>query len=285
MQNKLVSIVIPTKNASQMLSACLQKIRKQNYKNVEIIVVDGKSPDWNKTKQIAKKYNCKFYTIVTRVKRGLYDATDKRNYGANLAKGEYIYNVDADMELTPNILDEAVKLCDGGFDAVIIPEDSFGIGPWARAKNLERRFFWGDDTIESPRFFKKRVWDKLGGFDKKMGSAEDRDMHQRILEAGYKVARTKNMLMHNEGELTLKQVFQKQFRYKREILKYIQRRPLVGIKSYIPLRISHIVNWRMFASRPGDTFLLVIMKSVESFAGVLGILCSLTIDKISFFDK
>ena len=277
MQNKLVSIIIPTKNASQKLPACLRKIRSQSYKNVEIIVVDGKSPDWNKTKQIAKKYNCKFYTIVIKVKRGLYDATDKRNYGANLAKGEYIYNVDDDMELTPNVVDEAVKLCDRGFDAVIIPEDSFGVGPWARAKNLERRFFWGDDTIESPRFFKKRVWDKLGGFDKKMGSAEDRDMHQRVLEAGYKVARTKYIVMNNEGKLTLKQVFQKQFKYKREILKYIQRRPLVGIKSYIPLRRSHIVNWRMFASRPGDTILFVIMKTVESIAGAAGILYSLVV--------
>lgn len=277
MQNKLVSIIIPTKNASQLLSACLRKIREQSYKNLEIIIVDGKSPDWNKTKQIAEKYNCKFYTIVTKVKKGLYDATDKRNYGANLAKGEYVYNVDADMELTNDVIDEAVKLCNRGFDAVIVPEDSFGVGPWARAKNLERRFFWGDDTIESPRFFKKRVWDKLGGFDKKMGSAEDRDMHQRILEAGYKVARTKYMVMHNEGKLTLKQVFQKQFRYKREILKYIQRRPLIGIKSYIPLRKSHITNWRMFISRPEDTILFVIMKTVESIAGVAGILYSLVV--------
>lgn len=277
MQNKLVSIIIPTKNASQLLPACLRRIREQSYKNLEIIIVDGKSPDWNKTKQIAEKYNCKFYTIVTKVKKGLYDATDKRNYGANLAKGEYIYNVDADMELTNDVIDEAVKLCDRGFDAVIIPEDSFGVGPWARAKNLERRFFWGDDTIESPRFFKKKVWDKLGGFDKKMGSAEDRDMHQRILEAGYKVARTKYMIMHNEGKLTLKQVFQKQFRYKREILKYIQRRPLIGIKSYIPLRKSHIVNWRMFISRPEDTILFLIMKTVESIAGVAGILYSLVV--------
>lgn len=277
MQNKLVSIIIPTKNASQLLPACLRRIRKQSYKNLEIVIVDGKSPDWNKTKQIAEKYNCKFYTIVTKVKKGLYDATDKRNYGANLAKGEYVYNVDADMELTSDVIDEAVKLCNRGFDAVIVPEDSFGVGPWARAKNLERRFFWGDDTIESPRFFKKRIWDKLGGFDKKMGSAEDRDMHQRILEAGYKVARTKYMVMHNEGKLTLKQVFQKQFRYKREILKYIQRRPLIGIKSYIPLRKSHITNWRMFISRPEDTILFAIMKTVESIAGVAGILYSLVV--------
>lgn len=242
---------------------------------MEVIIVDGKSGDWTTTKQIAKKYNCKFYTIATKVKRGLYDATDKRNYGASIAKGDYIYNVDADMELTPSVIDEAVKLCNRGFDAVIIPEDSFGVGLWASAKNLERRFFWGDDTIESPRFFKKRLWNKLGGFDKKMGSAEDRDIHQRVLEAGYKVGRTKHMVMHNEGSLTLWYVMKKQFMYKREALKYLKRRPFIGLKSYFPFRKTHITNWKMFASRPKDTFFFIIMKTAELIAGISGMLYSL----------
>jgi len=276
MNKNLVSIIIPTKNSSGLLARCLQKVRLQLYKNIEVIIVDGKSRDMDKTKDIAKKYGCRFLTFVPDVKKGLFDATKKRNYAATKAKGEFIYHMDADMELSRNVVKEAIELCNNGFDAVVIPEDSFGEGPWARAKNLERRFFWNDDTVESPRFFKKSVWDKLGGYDENIaGGGDDRDLYQKLLETGHKVGRSKSFVMDNEGKLTLMHLLKKQFMYKREVLKYIRKRPLISIKGYFPIRESHIRKWRVFVSRPKDTFLFILMKSAESVAGVLGILYSI----------
>lgn len=276
MKSKLVSIIIPTKNASQILPACLRSIKNQSYKHVEVIIVDGKSKDMDKTMQIAKKYGCKFYTFVPQVKKGLFDATGKRNYVKKKAQGEYIYHIDADMELTENVISEAVKLCAKGFDAITVPEDSFGEGPWARAKTLERRFFWGDDTIESPRFFRKKVWDTVGGYDETMGAGgEDRDIGIKTRLAGYKVGRINNLVIHNEGNLQLKQIFKKQFMYKREVLKFFKKRPLMGIVGYFPIRKSHFTNWRMFTLKPKITFYFIIMMIVESIASLLGIFYSL----------
>lgn len=230
----------------------------------------------DETRHIAHTYGCRFYTFVPQVKGGLFDATAKRNYVRGKAKGEYIYHIDADMELTGGVIGEAVKLCDQGYDAVTVPEDSFGEGPWARAKKLERRFFWGDDTIESPRFFRKRVWDTVGGYDEHMGAGgEDRDLAIKTRLAGYRVGRIDSMVMHNEGKLQLSQIFKKQFMYKREVLKYIQKRPLMGIVGYFPLRKAHFTNWRMFVLNPKDTFLFIIMMSVETVAALLGIFYSL----------
>lgn len=276
MQNKLVSVIIPTKNASKLLPACLQSIKNQSYKNVEIIIVDGKSHDSDITRILAEKCGCTFYTYVPKVKYGLFDATGKRNYVKNKTNGAFIYHIDADMELTKHVIRDAVKLCNHGFDAVTIPEDSFGEGPWADAKKLERRFFWGDITIESPRFFKKRVWDTVGGYDEHMGAGgEDRDLAIKTRLAGYSVGRINSMVMHNEGMLQLTQIFKKQFMYKREVLKYIQKRPLMGIVGYFPLRKAHFTHWRMFTSNPKDTFLFVIMMIVESVAALLGMIYSL----------
>jgi len=276
MNKGLVSIIIPTRNSSGLLTRCLQKIRRQLYKNIDITIVDGKSSDMDKTKNIAKKYNCKIYIFDPKVKKGLFDATKKRNFAAAKAKGEFIYHMDADMELTKSVIKEAVDLCRKGYDAVIIPEDSFGEGIWASAKNLERRFFWGDDTVESPRFFKKAVWDALGGYDENIaGGGDDRDIYQKMRARRYKAARTKNFIMHNEGTLHLTDLWKKQFMYKREALKYLQKRPLMGVISYFPIRKSHITNWKMFASRPKDTLLFIIMKTVEFIAGISGILYSL----------
>lgn len=275
MKKGLVSIIIPTRNSSKYLYECLEHIISQSYKNVEIIIVDGKSQDMKKTIEIAEKYNCQILIFVPDVEKGLFDATKKRNYAATKAKGEFIYHMDADMELTKNVIEEAVSLCRKGFDAVILPEDSFGEGPWASAKNLERRFFWGDDTIESPRFFKKSVWDKLEGYDENIaGGGDDRDLYQKLLETGHKVGRSKNLVMANEGKLTLTHLLKKQFMYRRELLKYIYKRPK-SIKGYFPIRESHIKNWRVFLSRPKDAFLFIVMKTVESIAGLLGILYSI----------
>lgn len=52
--NPLVSFIIPTYNSSSFLDACLLSLRSQTYKNIEIVIVDGKSTD--NTVDIAKKY-------------------------------------------------------------------------------------------------------------------------------------------------------------------------------------------------------------------------------------
>lgn len=272
--NDLVSVIIPTRNSGELLENCLKSVRQQTHKNIEIIVVDGRSTD--NTIDIARKYGCKVYFFVPKVKKGLFDATEKRNFGAKKATGEFIYFLDADMEIVKNVISEALDECRKGFDEIVIPEDSFGKGPWARAKNLERRFYLGDDTVESPRFFRKKSWIELGGYDENIaGGGDDRDLYQKALEGKHKIGRIKSLAMNNEGNLQLINLLKKQFMYKREVLKYIRKRPLASIKGYFPIRRSHIINWRMFTSRPKDTFFFVIMKTGEVIASISGMLYSL----------
>ena len=277
MKQNLVSIIFPTKNSTRLLGTCLHRLRSQRYKNIEILLVDdGQSKDMHVLTSLSEKYACTLFLYNPKVKKGLFDATKKRNYAVKKAKGEFIYHFDADMEVTPNVIQEAVVLCNAGNDAVIVKEDSFGVGLWARTKNLERRFFWGDDTVESPRFFKKSVWNKLGGYDENIaGGGDDRDIYQQMLHDGYHVGRTKNFIRHNEGTLTLWYLMKKQFMYKREVLKYIRKRPEVALESFFPIRKAYFTHFSMFLKRPKDAMLLVIMKTAETIAGAYGILYSL----------
>lgn len=270
--NTKVSIVIPTKNSAGVLESCLRSIRKQTYKNVEIIIVDGKSQDH--TVQIARKYKCKIYVYVPKIKKFTFDASYKRNFGATKATGNYIYWVDADMRLQPNLIAEAITLSNRA-DAIIIPEESVGIGIWASAKNLERRCYWNDNTVECPRFFKKTTWDDIGGLDESLGAGgDDLDLHQKTLEHGFTVERTKSMVIHNEGHLTLTKLFKKRFLYGKDTLKYFIKRPKKGFISFFPIHMSYLRNWRSFANRPIDTIFFIIMRSTEYIAGLLGILYS-----------
>ncbi|MDO8659043.1 MAG: glycosyltransferase [Candidatus Parcubacteria bacterium] len=269
----LVSIIIPTKNNANLLENCMKSIKNQTFKKIEIIVVDGKSIDG--TVEIAKKYNCKIYTFVPNVRSGTFDASYKRNFGAKKGKGEYIYWLDADMELPKNLIKEAVSLCEDGADAVILPEDSFGTGIWARAKNLERRCYWGDDTVESPRFFKYNIWNDVKGLDESLGAGgDDFDLHMKIKDKEYNVKRTKCIVMHNEGNLSLKKLIKKHFMYGKDVIKYIKKRPKASIVSYSPIRLAYIRNYKLFLSRPVDSFFFIFMRITENFAGILGILYS-----------
>jgi dTDP-4-dehydrorhamnose reductase len=273
-KNKLVSIVIPTRNSAIIVENCLKSIKTQAYRNVEIIIADGKSTD--NVREIAKKYSCKFYHYSPKLKEVFFDAPHKINFGVSKAKGHFIYWLDADMELTKNLIIDAVNACENeGAGAVIIPEDSFGEGIWAKAKQLERRCYWGDDTVESPRFFIKQVWDEVGGFDLNLGAgANDWDLHLKVKEHGYKVLRTKSIVKHNEGNLTLAKLFRKRFMYGREVVKYIEKRPKASFSSFFPVRRSYIKNWRMFAKHPFITTAFVIMRTTEYSAGFWGIIAS-----------
>ena len=274
MTQELVSIVIPTKNSESFLDRCLSSIRKQTYKRIEIVLVDGYSTD--STIKIANKYDARIFLYEPKVAKGFFDAPYRRNYGVAKSKGKYIYIVDADMELGKNVVASCVNLSNNGADAVIIPEDSFGVGIWASAKNLERRCYWGDDSVEAPRFIIKSVWNAVGGLDTSLGGGgDDWDLTEALREAGYTIKRTKEIVLHNEGELTLTKLFRKRYMYGRDSIYYLSKRPKAAAKSYFPIRMAYIRNWRLFLMRPVDTLAFIIMRTTEYAAGLLGVLVTL----------
>ena len=87
MFNPKLSIIIPTLNEEDYLPLLLESIKKQDFKNYEIIVADANSKD--KTKKIAKNYGCRI-AVGGSVARG-------RNQGAKISKGDLFLFIDADM--------------------------------------------------------------------------------------------------------------------------------------------------------------------------------------------
>jgi len=54
MEKDLVSVIVPTYNSEKFLFQCLESIKKQTYKNTELIIVDNNSAD--NTKEIALSF-------------------------------------------------------------------------------------------------------------------------------------------------------------------------------------------------------------------------------------
>ena len=85
MHNPKFSIITVTYNAGKTLEKTIQSIISQSYRNVEYIIVDGKSKD--NTLQIADTYKQGIHCIVSEPDKGLYDAMNK---GIRLATGDYL---------------------------------------------------------------------------------------------------------------------------------------------------------------------------------------------------
>lgn len=88
------SIITVTYNAENVLEDTIQSVITQTYKNVEYIIVDGKSTD--KTMEIVGRYKEHIHTVVSERDKGLYDAMNK---GIALATGDYVCFLNAGDEL------------------------------------------------------------------------------------------------------------------------------------------------------------------------------------------
>jgi len=189
----LVTVVVPTFNSERFLEKSLLSIRKQTYKNIEIIVVDNYSTD--KTYEIAQKYARVFFKGPER--------SSQRNLGSRNAFGDYLFFIDSDMELTPKVVEDCIKeALEKEVHAIIVPEVSVGEGFWTKCKALERSCYVGDASIEAARFFKKDIFLELGSYDEELIGPEDWDLNQRFRNRGFKIARINAFIQHHEGKLT-----------------------------------------------------------------------------------
>ena len=263
-----VSVIVPTYNSSQFLGACLDSIKNQSYKNIELIVVDNNSTD--NTKEIAKKYTDKVFN------KGPERCT-QRNFGVDQASGEYVAIIDSDMKLSENVTAECVEqMQKEGVAGVVIPEESFGEGFWAQCKKLERSFYVGVSWMEAARFFKKSDFIKLGGYDEAMVSGEDWDFSQRIEKLG-KLARINSFIFHNEGKISLFKTVKKKFYYAQKFAKYTAKKDEHQDK--INNQTSIIARYKMFFSEPKKLFKnpiigagMLFMKTMEFGFGGVGLL-------------
>lgn len=194
MNNPLVSVVITTKNSSRTLKKCLESIKKQNYENIELLVVDNNSTD--STKEIANKFTSNVFNLGP-------ERSAQRNFGVKKSKGSCVLVHDSDIYFHLNSVKECVEVCEKeNCDAVILPEKSIGEGFWTKVKAFERSFYVGNDYIEAARFFRKDIFLKLGGYDENLYAGEDWDLTNRLRDDGYKIGRSKSFLEHDEGRLS-----------------------------------------------------------------------------------
>lgn len=270
MRYPLVSIIITTKNSSGTLEALLKSIKEQTYKSIEIIIVDNFSSD--RTMEIAKEYTSKVF------QKGP-ERSVQRNFGALKAKGKYLFILDSDMILEKNVVTECVEKCEkenrGGIviGGLIVPEKSFGKGIWAKAKILEREINRNYEYFEAARFFPKRIFQTIGGYDKDLTGPEDWDLPRRI-KKNYLVGRVKSYILHNERNQTFLDLAKRKYYYGLSVHKYLTKQniPILSPVTVYFLRPAFYYNWKKILAHPKITLGMIIMLIAETVGGGLGYL-------------
>ena len=99
-----ISIVVPSYNRADLIAATIQSLQQQNYHSYEIIVVDDGSTD--NTEEVVK--NLAIAKTVY-IKKNNAERGAARNFGARIARGEYVNFFDSDDLALPNHLMEAAN--------------------------------------------------------------------------------------------------------------------------------------------------------------------------------
>lgn len=120
----LISVIVPVYNVEKYLSICIDSLLKQQYKNIEVLLIDDGSTD--SSGEICDRYSLKYKNIKVFHKRNS-GLGYTRNYGLKKVSGKYVTFIDSDdyvendlieKLVAPIILDKSVDGVIGGFTKI-----------------------------------------------------------------------------------------------------------------------------------------------------------------------
>lgn len=265
----LVSIIITTKNEEAVIRQLLKSIQNQSYPKIETILVDNNSTD--NTKNIAKRYRISIFDYRP-------ERSAQRNYGIKKAKGSLVMILDADMELSRNVIKECVDVInkDKSIAAIVIPEQSVAKSFWEKVKAFERSFYnlEGDIYTDAARFFRKKLIEEVDGYDETITGPEDWDLPERVKKMGYKLSRVSSKIYHYERIPSLTYLVKKKFYYGLTTYKYLKKQQIniISPKTIYFLRPVFYKQWTKLILHPILSLAMFYMLFLELVGGGAGFL-------------
>ncbi|MCZ4224356.1 glycosyltransferase family 2 protein [Pedobacter rhodius] len=181
-----ISIITVVFNNESTISTAIESVLNQTYKDVEYIIIDGKSTD--NTLEIINKYASSISRIVSEPDGGIYDAMNK---GIALATGDVIGilnsdDVYADNNVLSNIMQEfnepTIDVVYGNLVYVKSNDLNQVVRKW-QSKSYYPNFFEDGHVPPHPSLFiRKEVYARVGTFNQKMRLAADYEFMLRLFK-------------------------------------------------------------------------------------------------------
>ena len=180
-----VSIITVTYNSARFLEDCIRSVQEQNYKNIEHIIIDGKSTDG--TVGIIKKYEKGIATWVSETDKGMYDAINK---GMHMATGDVIGILNSDdvldndhviFNIVKEFLTSKTDAVFGDLEYVSQDDTNKVFRVWKGQSYKRSRFRYGWMPAHPTFYVKRSVVAKYGGYETHYFSAADYEFMARYL--------------------------------------------------------------------------------------------------------
>ncbi|MBS3152874.1 glycosyltransferase [Candidatus Woesearchaeota archaeon] len=175
----MLSVIIPACNEEQYIKETIESIKKQNYKEYEIIVVCDGCTD--KTPEIASKLADKVVTLKTRSGPAI-----AKNKGVEISKGNKLVFLDADTHLGKEALSNISEVLDNDINTI----GTCKIKPSSN-KTKHKIMMFLKNYLISPLgvsngiiFCTKKLYTKFNGFNNGLKKREDGDFIRRIKKQG-----------------------------------------------------------------------------------------------------
>ncbi len=179
----LISIIIPAYNAENTVVECLSSILLQEYRNIEVVVIDDGSID--NTRQRVQGFITEFKDLEIRlISQSNQGPSVARNMGLQYAKGEYVVFLDSDDKLDPSFISKCLLNFEANPTLNLVYS---GVRQFGR---VNKDTYFGDFSLSRflctnvvPIFSMVRRAHLLavGGFDEKLRNHEDWELWIRII--------------------------------------------------------------------------------------------------------
>jgi glycosyltransferase involved in cell wall biosynthesis len=196
--SNLVSIITPCLNSEKTIERTVLSVLNQSYKNIQYIVIDGKSSD--KTLEILKKYQETDSRLLVFSEKD-NSMTEALNRGLRLAKGDIIASINADDWYEADAIEHIVNLYNNKpFDCLIgdtrfVSEDGqtlYITKPWL-ASWLPAWYIMGCLTAESSVFYNVACVESVGYFNESFKYTQDFEYYLRIMK-NHKITYTNKII-------------------------------------------------------------------------------------------
>ncbi len=186
-----ISIVTPSFNQGSYIERTIKSILDQNYPNLEYVIQDGLSSD--NTVEIIQKYHTQLTHWESIQDNGQSHAI---NLGFAHCSGEIMAYLNSDDLLLPGSLNyianyfmqhPEVDVVYG--HRILIDENDLEIGRWILPSHSNAILSWADYIPQETLFWRRSLWEKVGGIDESFKFAMDWDLILRFRDAGAKFKR------------------------------------------------------------------------------------------------
>ncbi len=191
-----VSIVTPSYNHAAFLERTIRSVLDQEYPALDYILQDGGSNDG--TDAILDRYREQCSHVESRKDRGQGHAI---NLGFEHATGEIMAWLNSDDLLLPGAIPYVANYFARHPDVdvvyghrVLVDEQDREIGRWILPSHDEEILKWADYIPQETMFWRKRIWEEVGGIDESFRFALDWDLLLRFQAAGARIVRLPRFL-------------------------------------------------------------------------------------------